>query len=77
MPFAAGILRLHAQLEWVTETLKALDSLRTGPMGSFADRAFLNAINRSIHDTYTAYENAQYREAVKAGFFDLQTARCD
>lgn len=71
----AGLLRLHAQIHWVEEVLASRGNLRTGPLTVFADRVFESALNKAIQETDAFYERTQYREALRTGFFELQTAR--
>ena len=42
---------------------------------NFADRVFLNAMAIAAHEAQVAYEGMQFRAALKAAFFDLQSAR--
>eukprot|EP00884_Botryococcus_braunii_P021860 jgi/Botrbrau1/8358/Bobra.0046s0019.1 len=69
-----AILRLTREITWIQETLAAKETLRTGPM-TFVDRAFDNDINIAASATKAAYDNMAFREAVKAGYYDLQSAR--
>jgi len=71
----SGILRLYTQVQWVEEVLASLDTLRTGPITSFVDKVFESTINKTIHETDYFYKNTQYREALRVGFFEFQTAR--
>jgi len=71
----AGLLRLHTELTWIEDTCKALPTLRTGPMNTFADRVFLNEINNAINVTEAHYEKLNFRDALKSGFFELQSSR--
>eukprot|EP00127_Corallochytrium_limacisporum_P006434 Clim_evm24s227 gene=Clim_evmTU24s227 len=71
----SGILRLYGQLEFIQQALKEMDSYRTGPMNDFLDRAFDARMNDCIKRTDEAYEHMNFREALKAGFYDLQIAR--
>ncbi|CAG8538744.1 7229_t:CDS:2, partial [Racocetra fulgida] len=71
----AAILRLFTLKEWCEEQVKNQDSLRMGPTDSFHDRAFENEINKLIQQTDKAYEDSFYRDALKYGFYELQTAR--
>lgn len=52
-------------------------TLRSDPRENFTyhDRIFDNDLNRLINACEEAYENLMFREAVKAGFYDLQAAR--
>ncbi|XP_065176083.1 leucine--tRNA ligase, cytoplasmic-like [Sycon ciliatum] len=70
-----GILRLHAQIEWTKEVLANINSLRTGAADLFMDQVFETAINNSIQLTDESYRKMLYREALKYGFFELQSAR--
>jgi len=45
------------------------------PQYTYHDRVFENEINQSILLTDQHYENMHYRDALKTGFYDLQTAR--
>eukprot|EP00912_Choanoflagellata_sp_UC4_P000898 UC4_evm1s553 len=71
----ALVLTLFTELEWVIKILKGLDSLRTGALDSFADRAFLSEISFATNQADDFYSKMQYRNALKAGFYDLQNAR--
>jgi len=71
----AAVLRLHTELEWTTETLKALPDLRCGNMDSFVDRAFVNEINACVLKADACYEQLMHRDALTSGFFALQQAR--
>eukprot|EP00004_Rigifila_ramosa_P013703 TRINITY_DN3058_c0_g1_i1.p1 TRINITY_DN3058_c0_g1~~TRINITY_DN3058_c0_g1_i1.p1 ORF type:complete len:1171 (+),score=294.12 TRINITY_DN3058_c0_g1_i1:364-3513(+) len=70
-----AILRLTGQLAWIEEIISGEIKLRSGPPATFADRVFASAINRAIRDSDAAYERMMFREALKTGFYDLQTAR--
>ena len=52
-------------------------ALRNDPRENFTyhDRIFDNDLNRLINASEEAYEKLMFREAVKAGFYDLQAAR--
>jgi len=71
----SGVLRLYTQVQWVQEILASLDTLRTGPITSFPDKVFESAINKTINETDHFYKQTQYREALRVGFFEFQTAR--
>ncbi|AEO70196.1 uncharacterized protein THITE_2121281 [Thermothielavioides terrestris NRRL 8126] len=47
---------------------------RTGSM-SFWDELFLNELNSLVRDTVRAYDATHYKAALKAGFYDLASAR--
>lgn len=42
---------------------------------TYHDRIFDSDLNHLINSCKEAYEGLMFREAVKAGFYDLQTAR--
>ncbi|TFL03231.1 hypothetical protein BDV98DRAFT_527824 [Pterulicium gracile] len=71
----ANILRVHTLLAWCEETLGALDTLRQGPKNSYHDQVFEQEINELINITQSHYESTHYKDAVKYGFYELQTAR--
>ncbi|CAG8511883.1 10578_t:CDS:2 [Ambispora gerdemannii] len=71
----AAILRLYTLREWCESQVENKDTLRTGPVTSFHDRVFINEINRLIQITDKAYEDTLYREALKYGCYELQSAR--
>ena len=73
----AAILRVTKELVWIEEQLAAVKEgkLRTGAADSFADRVFANAIDTAIAATETNFENMMFRDALKTGYYDLQSAR--
>ncbi|XP_019423387.1 PREDICTED: leucine--tRNA ligase, cytoplasmic-like isoform X2 [Lupinus angustifolius] len=71
----AAILRLTKEIAWYEEILAAETSMRTGPPSTYADRVFANEINIAVKTTEQNYSNYMFREALKTGFYDLQTAR--
>ncbi|CCH42951.1 leucyl-tRNA synthetase [Wickerhamomyces ciferrii] len=70
----AAILRLTTLKEWSEETIKNIDSFRTGEF-NFFDIAFENELNDLIEQTYKQYDESNYKAALKYGLFDFQTAR--
>jgi leucyl-tRNA synthetase len=73
-----AILRLAAQLEWMIETSQALRAgkMRTGPADErFVDRVFMNKLRKIAAEAKQAYERMLYRDALRASFYDLQSAR--
>jgi len=69
-----AVLRLYTQIKWTEEIVAATD-MRQGPPNTFEDRVFESQINWAIVETDKHYKATNYREAVKYGFFDLQTSR--
>lgn len=70
----AAVLRLYNLLIWVKEMmeLRARNGLRTGSARTFADRVFINEMNRAIAQTADNYEKTLFKEALKTGFFEYQ-----
>lgn len=71
----AAILRLYILKEWAEEHVKDDAGLRTGPITEFFDVAFENEMNSLIEKTYEQYTLTNYKNALKCGLFDFQTAR--
>ncbi|CAL1356913.1 unnamed protein product [Linum trigynum] len=71
----SAILRLTKEIAWMEEVLAESSSLRAGPPSTYADRVFENEINIAVKMTEESYSNCMFREALKTGFYDLQTAR--
>lgn len=69
----AIVLKLWKEIKWIEEMLASTD-LRSGP-STFADKVFESQINQAIEETDKHYERTNFREALKSGFYDLQTAR--
>ncbi|KAI8083040.1 leucyl-tRNA synthetase [Halteromyces radiatus] len=70
----AAILRLYTLLEWCEEQTKSIDTLRTGEF-NFFDRIFENEMNNNVLLTDHSYKLTHYRDAMKYGVFEFQTAR--
>eukprot|EP00033_Pygsuia_biforma_P000556 GCRY01000655.1.p1 GENE.GCRY01000655.1~~GCRY01000655.1.p1 ORF type:complete len:1099 (-),score=454.66 GCRY01000655.1:972-4202(-) len=70
----SAILRLTNFLTFVKETL-AETAGRKGPASTFHDKVFEAHMNKSIQAADAAYDEMLYREVLKCGFFDLQSAR--
>ncbi|CAH1173802.1 unnamed protein product [Phaedon cochleariae] len=71
----AGILRLYTFIEWVKEVVANKSSFRTGPFNSFSDKVFQSEINLKIKETDEFYKNMLFKEALRAGFFEMQAIR--
>ncbi len=73
----AAILRLTKEITWYEEQMAENEAgnLRTTEPNKFIDRVFTNAMNTAIAQTQEHYENMMFREALKSGFYDLQSAR--
>ncbi|GAO46196.1 hypothetical protein G7K_0433-t1 [Saitoella complicata NRRL Y-17804] len=70
----AAVLRLHTLAEWCVEMTKDT-TLRTGPKDSLFDRVFENELNALIEVTKEQYDAAYYKNALKWGFYELQSLR--
>jgi leucyl-tRNA synthetase len=70
----AAILRLYTLLEWFEEHLKSNSELRTGEF-SFHDKVFETEMNNLIIRANEAYASTLYRDALKYGFYELQSSR--
>lgn len=71
----AGILRLYTFIEWVKEMIETKSTLRTGPENTFNDRVFISEMNLKTRQTDEFYSKMLYKEALRFGFFELQSAR--
>ncbi|KAF8494346.1 leucyl-tRNA synthetase [Russula emetica] len=71
----ANILRIHTLLSWCEEMTKEGAGLRTGPKNSYHDKVFEEEINSLINITNEQYEKTFYKDAMKYGFYELQSAR--
>jgi leucyl-tRNA synthetase len=72
-----AVLRLHSQIEWIKEVIitSGPGSLREGEPTTFFDLVFQSEINRTIVLTDANYERMKFREALRTGFWNLQSAR--
>uniref|UniRef100_A0A1S4GYI9 leucine--tRNA ligase n=2 Tax=Anopheles gambiae TaxID=7165 RepID=A0A1S4GYI9_ANOGA len=72
----AGILRLYTFIEWVKETLASKPLLRKGPQdASINDQVFSSEMNLLTKQTDEHYRKMLFKEALRTGFFEFQTAR--
>lgn len=71
----AGILRLYTFIEWVKEMLETKAQLRTGEANSFNDKVFISEMNLKTRQTDEFYGKMLFKEALRYGFFELQSAR--
>ncbi|KAF5325592.1 hypothetical protein D9611_000840 [Ephemerocybe angulata] len=70
----ANILRVHTLLGWCDEMVKDQANLRTGAK-NYHDSVFENEVNDLINITKSHYEATNYKDALKFGFYELQSAR--
>ncbi|XP_014217285.1 leucine--tRNA ligase, cytoplasmic [Copidosoma floridanum] len=72
----AGILRLFTFIEWVKEIIAAPKStFRQGKPSTFNDKVFDSEINLKIKETGENYDKMLYKDALKTGFFELQSTK--
>ncbi|KAK0417447.1 hypothetical protein QR680_013016 [Steinernema hermaphroditum] len=73
----AAILRLYTFVAWVKELcdLRNEGKLRKSTEANFADRVFINQINKSITETAAHYEATNFKEVLRTGFYEFQSAR--
>ncbi|RDB19653.1 putative leucine--tRNA ligase, cytoplasmic [Hypsizygus marmoreus] len=70
----ANILRIHTLLGWCEDMVKDEANLRHGPR-TYHDEVFEQEINELINVTHSHYEATNYKDALKYGFYELQSAR--
>ncbi|KAG5339737.1 hypothetical protein C0989_003925 [Termitomyces sp. Mn162] len=70
----ASILRVHTLLGWCEDIIKDEASLRSGPR-NYHDNIFEHEMNELINVTQGHYEAMTYKDAVKFGFYEFQSAR--
>lgn len=71
----AGILRLYTFIEWVKDVLNTKYQYRYNKLQDFHDNVFQSEINLKIRETGENYSKMLYKEALRTGFYELQTAR--
>ncbi|KAG1852611.1 hypothetical protein C8R48DRAFT_350172 [Suillus tomentosus] len=71
----ANILRLHTLMTWCEEMFKDESNLRTGAKSSYHDRVFEEEIVDLINITKGHYDATAFKDALKFGFYELQSAR--
>lgn len=70
----ANILRLHTLIGWCEEMAKDKSKLRTGAR-NYHDRVFENEVNDLINITKKYYDDMCFKDALKYGFYEIQSAR--
>jgi len=77
----ANLLRLYSFYEWCKETYDNFDKKQNFRFTNdtsaytYADKVFENEINKTILTTKKLYDTMMYKEVLKSGFFELQSAR--
>ncbi|KAJ7126518.1 hypothetical protein C8R43DRAFT_1028359 [Mycena crocata] len=71
----ANILRVHTLVQWCEDMAKEEPNLRHGPKNLYHDLVFEQEINDLINITKSHYEATNYKDALKFGFYELQTSR--
>ncbi|WRT64371.1 leucine-tRNA ligase [Kwoniella shivajii] len=70
----AAILRLHTACLWAEEMKSTESTLRTGELNDF-DRGFQTEIDSMVEDTYEAFDQMEFKRALKSGLYDFENAR--
>ncbi|OCH88938.1 leucine-tRNA ligase [Obba rivulosa] len=70
----ANILRLHTLMAWCEEMMQDRSKLRQGAR-NYHDKVFEEEVLDLINITKSCYENTHYKDALKYGFYELQTSR--
>ncbi|CAG7727120.1 unnamed protein product [Allacma fusca] len=73
-----AILRMYAFVEWAKESVKNIQSYRADTELSgheFQDGFILNQMCHLLSTTRKAYQQLLFKEALKTGYFEMQTAR--
>ncbi|KAJ7163222.1 hypothetical protein C8R46DRAFT_1193733 [Mycena filopes] len=71
----ANILRVHTLVQWCEDMVKDEPNLRHGPKNLYHDLVFEQEISELINVTQSHYEAMNYKDALKFGFYELQTSR--
>lgn len=71
----AAILRLYTLMEWIKEVVEFKDLLRQGPAESFHDKVFESEMTQLLNEADKAYKSMLYRDALKYGCYEFQSAR--
>jgi len=73
-----SILRLYTQIKWTEDLISNIKNLRSqvdSNSWTFDDKVFDSSINKCIQETEVFFEKANYKDALRTGFFDMQNAR--
>ncbi|KAH9948478.1 leucine-tRNA ligase [Amylocystis lapponica] len=70
----ANILRLHTLIGWCEEMTKEESKLRQGEY-NYHDRIFEEEVSELINIADSCYAATNFKEALKYGFYELQTTR--
>ncbi|KAH9856352.1 leucine-tRNA ligase [Lenzites betulinus] len=70
----ANILRLHTLIAWCDEIIQSKPNLRQGAK-NYHDTVFEHEVNDLIAKAKEFYSHMQYKDALKYGFFELQSSR--
>ncbi|EEB90945.1 hypothetical protein MPER_10780, partial [Moniliophthora perniciosa FA553] len=65
----------NANANILRDMLKDQSGMRTGPRDSYHDKVFEHEINDLINITKSHYDSLNFKDALKFGFYELQTAR--
>ncbi|WWC58822.1 leucine-tRNA ligase [Kwoniella dejecticola CBS 10117] len=70
----AAILRLHTACLWAEEMKSIESTLRTGEFNEF-DKGFQAEMNALIEQTYSYFDQMEFKSALKSGLYDFENAR--
>ncbi|KAL7570499.1 hypothetical protein ACA910_004279 [Epithemia clementina (nom. ined.)] len=71
----ATVLTLVTEEAWISETVAALETLRTGDDLNIMDRILLNEVNRYIEGAGNCFASMQFKTGIKLGWFEMLNAR--
>jgi len=73
----AAVLKLHAQIKQVEAFVENRATYRNSPADqyTFFDLVFLSQINKAISSTEKSYEITHFKDALRTGYHELQSAR--
>ncbi|XP_018341238.1 PREDICTED: leucine--tRNA ligase, cytoplasmic [Trachymyrmex septentrionalis] len=74
----AGILRLYNFIEWIKDILNTdayFCQNGSAELKRFHENVFVSEINLKIQETSENYSKMLYKEALRTGFYELQTVR--
>lgn len=73
----ANLLRLFAFYEWCKETIENKATYRSedSQVQTYADKVFESEINKTIIETKKSYDAMIFKDVLKTGFYEFQTAR--
>jgi len=75
----SGVLKLYTWIEWCQKVLAENDSAEADVVDNaeptYHDRVFMSKISKAVAQTKKHYDNMNFKEALKTGWFEMQIAR--